>query len=93
MIVVAGHLRVATDDRVVFLARSRAAVELARAAPGNLGFVVAADPLDPTLVHVYERWSDRTSLMAFRGDGPDDELGAMILGADVDEFEVLPARD
>ena len=92
MIVVAGHLRVAAADRVAFLARSRTAVELARAAPGNLGFVVAADPLDATRVHVYERWTDRASLAAFRGAGPEGDLGAMILAADVDEFEVLPAR-
>jgi quinol monooxygenase YgiN len=92
VIVVAGHVRVAAADRVAFLARSRTVVGLARSAPGNLDFVIAADPLDPTRVHVYERWCDRDSLIAFRGDGPDDGLQAMILGADVGEFDVLPAR-
>ena len=82
----------AAADRVAFLARSRPAVELARRAPGCLDFVVAADPLDVSRVHVYERWTDRDSLLAFRGDGPDDGLEAMILDADVAEFEVLPSR-
>ena len=90
--IVAGHLRVAAADRVAFLARSRAAVELARRASGCLDFVVAADPLDASLVCVYERWTDRETLLAFRGDGPDDGLQEMILDADVAEYDVLPAR-
>ena len=88
MILVAGHLRVAAADRVAFLARSRTAVELARGAPGNLAFVVAADPLDAGHVHVYERWADRESMLAFRGSGPDDDLDEMILGYEVVEYEV-----
>ena len=90
-IIVAGHLRVAAADRVAFLVRSRAA-ELARRASGCLDFVVAADPLDASLVCVYERWTDRETLLAFRGDGPDDGLQEMILDADVAEYDVLPAR-
>jgi quinol monooxygenase YgiN len=54
VIIVAGHLRVAASDRDALLARSRTAVELARSAPGNHDFVVAADPLDPMRVNVYE---------------------------------------
>jgi quinol monooxygenase YgiN len=92
MIIVAGHLRVASGDRDVFLERSRAAIELARSAPGCRDFVVAADPLDPERVNVYERWDDRASLHAFRGEGPEDELGALIVSAHVDEFEARPER-
>jgi quinol monooxygenase YgiN len=88
MIIVAGHLRVAAGDRDVFLARSHEAIRLARTAPGCGDFVVAADPLDPERINVYERWTDRAALHAFRGDGPDDELSALIVSADIDEFEV-----
>jgi quinol monooxygenase YgiN len=70
VIIVAGHLQVAAGDRDAFLARSRIAIELARRASGNHDFVVAADPIDPTRVNVYERWADRASLYAFRGGGP-----------------------
>jgi quinol monooxygenase YgiN len=91
VIIVAGHLRVAGADRDLFLERSRQAIELARDAPGCRDFVVAADPLDPERVNVYERWDDPASLHAFRGEGPGDELGAMIVSADVEEFEVRPA--
>jgi quinol monooxygenase YgiN len=88
MIIVAGHLRVARRDRDAFLARSREAVALARGAAGCEDFVVAADPLDPERVNVYERWSDRAALHAFRGEGPDAALTEVILSADVREFEV-----
>ncbi|MGH3381988.1 MAG: putative quinol monooxygenase [Actinoallomurus sp.] len=91
MIIVAGHLRVATADRDRFLARSREAMRLARTTPGCHDFVVAADPLDAERINIYERWTNRAVLHAFRGDGPNDELNTLIVSADVDEFEVLPA--
>jgi len=88
VIIVAGQLRVAAGDRDRFLARSREAIQLARDARGCRDFAVAADPLDPERVNVYERWTDRDALHAFRGDGPGDELSALIVSADVGEFEV-----
>jgi quinol monooxygenase YgiN len=91
MIVVAGHLRVATADRDRFLARSCEAIQLARTTPGCHDFVVAADPLDAERINVYERWTNRAVMHAFRGDGPNDELNALIVSAGVDEFEVVPA--
>jgi quinol monooxygenase YgiN len=92
VIVVAGHLRVAAADRDAFVALSRNAVELARNAPGCHDFAVSADSADPERINVYERWSDRGALRAFRGDGPDDDLHALILSAAVDEFEVQPVQ-
>jgi heme-degrading monooxygenase HmoA len=88
MIVVAGHLRVAAADRDRFVDRSREAVELARMTAGCHDFAVSADSVDPERVNIYERWTDRSALYAFRGDGPDDGLSAMIVAAEVAEFEV-----
>ena len=68
------------------------AVELARGAPGCHDFAVSADSADPERINVYERWRDRAALQAFRGDGPDDDLNALIVSADVGEFEVRPAQ-
>jgi quinol monooxygenase YgiN len=93
MIIVAGHLRVATADRDCFLARSREAIQLARTTPGCHDFVVVADPLDAERINIYERWTNRAIMHAFRGDGPNYELNTLIVGADVDEFEVLPAAN
>lgn len=87
MIIVAGHLGVATADRDRFLARSREAIQLARTTPGCHDFVVAADPIDAGRINVYERWSNRAVMLAFRGDGPNEELNTLIVRARVDEFE------
>jgi quinol monooxygenase YgiN len=89
VIVVAGHLRVAPRDRASFLERSASAVALARAAPGCLDFVVGPDLVDDARVNVFERWTDRASLAAFRGSGPDDDTGALIAEYRIEEFEVI----
>jgi quinol monooxygenase YgiN len=88
MIIVAGYLRVAARDREAYLAHSREAVALARSAAGCHDFVVAADPLDPERINIYERWSNREALRAFRGDGPGDELNSLILNAEIDECDI-----
>jgi len=88
VIVVAGHIRVAVADRDAFLDLSRQAVELAREADGCLDFAVSADLADPERVNIYERWFDNGALQAFRGDGPGGDLGALIISADVREFDV-----
>lgn len=88
MVIIAGHLRVATADRDRFLTRSYEAVRQARATPGCHDFVVAPDPLDPDRVNVYERWTDHAALLAFRGTGPDDDLNNLIASANINEFDV-----
>ncbi len=60
----------------------------ARSAPDNIDFVVAADPLEPNRVNVYEAWATETALERFRGDGPGDELLALIERADVSTHRV-----
>jgi quinol monooxygenase YgiN len=89
MIIVAGHLRVAAADREQFVQRSGEAVRLARAAPGCHDFAVSADIVDPERVNVFERWEDRDRLKAFRGSGPNDEIGSMIMSFHVTEYEVV----
>ncbi len=88
VIFVAGHIRVRQEDRDDFVSRSAAAVATARATGGCLDFAVSADPLDPERVNVFERWRDRESLLAFRGDGPGEDLSELILEASVAEYEV-----
>src|SRR4051794_5386146 len=40
----------------------------------------------------HERWTDREALDAYPGEGPDDALAALIVGADVRGYDVLPSR-
>ncbi len=88
MIVVSGKIYVRPGGREEFIARSRTAVEQARRASGCRDFVVAPDPIEPDRVNVYEEWETEEALMAFRGEGPDDDLSSSIVRADVARHEI-----
>ncbi len=88
MIIVAGRLAIVRGSRDEFVRESLPAVEAARATPGCLDFVVAADPLDEDRVNIYEEWTSREALRSFRQDGPGAELAVLIESAQVSEHEV-----
>lgn len=87
-VVVVGHLRTTEEERDAYVADCREVVRLARAAPGCLDFVVAADPLEPDRVAIVERWASRAALGDFRGSGPPDEQSARIRDVRVVELDV-----
>ena len=88
MIIVAGHIVTKPGCRDDFVAVSRNAMVAARSAPGCRDFVVTADPLEADRVHIYEAWDDETSLMDFRGSGPNDDMMHLVERADVGTFSV-----
>ena len=88
MIIVSGRIYVTPGRRDAFVATSRDAVVEARLAPGCLDFVVAADPVEPDRVNVYEQWETEAELEEFRGEGPDSDLGSDIVSADVSRHQV-----
>lgn len=88
MIIVAGRIYVRPGSRPEFLSRSADAMKQARETPGCVDFVVAADPLDPDRVNIFEKWMDKEALDAFRDGGPDDDLSALIVRAEVEELSV-----
>ena len=83
MIIVSGRIYVHPGARPGFLTSSAEAVAQARRAPGCRDFVVAADPIEPDQVNVYEEWESEEALLAFRGNGPSQDLSSIILRADV----------
>lgn len=87
-VLVSGRIWIVPGRRSDFLRGSMAAVAAARQAPGCIDFVVAPDPLDADRVNVFEEWESVDQLLAFRGDGPDDGLGALITRADVKERQL-----
>ncbi|MFC4005459.1 putative quinol monooxygenase [Prauserella oleivorans] len=91
MLIVAGHLTVAAEQRESYLATCVDVVEQARRAPGCLDFAVTADLVDPTRIDIFERWESRADVEAFRGSGPSGQQNAMIVSAAVAEYEVSPA--
>ena len=92
MIIVAGHLVVAREDREAYLAGCSDVVQRARGAEGCLDFTIAADLVDAGRINVFERWASQAAVEAFRGSGPSDEQSAAIRSASVAEYDVSGAR-
>jgi quinol monooxygenase YgiN len=88
MIIVSGRIYVRPGRRDAFLAASMEAVVAARRSSGCLEFVVAADPIEPDRVNVYEQWESETELEAFRGEGPGPDLASDIVNADVSRHQI-----
>ena len=88
MILVSGRIHVRADARDRFLALSAEAMAEARRTPGCRDFVVAADPIEPDRVNVFEAWDTKAALDAFRGSGPGEDLSAYIVSAQVSEHIV-----
>jgi quinol monooxygenase YgiN len=88
MLIVSGRIYVRPGRRDAFVAASAESVVEARLSPGCLDFVVAADPIEPDRVNVYERWESAEELEGFRGEGPGPDLSSDIVRADVQRHEV-----
>ena len=70
----------------------RDVVEQARSAPGCLDFAISADLLDPARINIFERWESQDAVEAFRGGGPGDDQGDMIVAASVSEYDASGER-
>jgi quinol monooxygenase YgiN len=88
MLIVAGHLNLHESDRDRYVADCAAAVVAARRAEGCLDFAISADAVDPSRVNIFERWRTRELLLAFRGEGPDNDMRSRILEANVAEYDL-----
>jgi quinol monooxygenase YgiN len=71
MLIVAGHLSVAPEDRDHYLGAVAHVAVAARMAPGCLDFVQGADSIDTGRINVYERWRSDDDLERFRASGED----------------------
>lgn len=49
---------------------------------------MAANPLEPDRINVYEQWDIEATLLAFRGDGRGSDVPSEILHADVQRHQV-----
>lgn len=66
MLIVSGKVYVAPDARDDYVAAFRDLVARARAHPGCLDMIIAADPLEPDRVNMYERFETERDLAAWR---------------------------
>jgi quinol monooxygenase YgiN len=88
LIIIAGTLQVEASDRARYLAEVADVTRLARAAPGCLDFVQAADPWEPTRINVYERWESDEHLHRFRSAGGPPLNLPPLKGAEVRKYRV-----
>ena len=88
MVIVSGQLSVDPAERASYLVGCREAVALGRAAAGCLDFAISPDLLDAGRINVYERWDNEIDLLAFRGEGPDEDQQVAMLDASVRRYEV-----
>lgn len=92
MVIVAGHIIVAAEQRESYLADCVSIVEQTRAQPGCLDFSITADLLDPSRVNIFERFESQAALEAARGSGPSQEQAAVIRSGSVAEYDVAGVR-
>lgn len=88
MIIVSGKIYVDDDARDAYVAGCRVVIEQARVAPGCLDFTIAADPLEPGRINVYEVWESDDDVEQFRGSGPSEEQQAEIRDASVARYRI-----
>ncbi len=93
MIIVAGKIHLDPEARQGYLDECRQAMELARAAPGCLGFTLTADLLEPGRINIYERWESDEQLMTFRASGPSSEQQTAILDASVNRYRISAVEE
>jgi quinol monooxygenase YgiN len=92
MVIVAGHLIVAPEERESYLDGCADVVRQARDAEGCLDFAISADLLDNGRINIFERWQSQAAVEAFRGSGPSDEQGSAIESAAMAEYDVAHIR-
>ena len=88
MIIVAGWIRVAPEERAEYLEGCREVVDAARRSPGCIDFAISADIVDDGRIDVFEQWESVEAVEAFRGSGPSDDQQAVVLDAAVTQHTV-----
>jgi quinol monooxygenase YgiN len=88
MIIVSGWLRVDAGQRDEYLASCGSVIEAARRAEGCHDFYLAADPIEPERINVFERWESVEAVEAFRGSGPDAGQQSMVVDAHVEQHDI-----
>lgn len=92
MIIVSGHLQVDPARRNEYLETCREVVVQARSTAGCLDFAISADLVSPGRINIVERWDAQSTVDTFRGSGVGDDQGAMIISAQISEFDVRTER-
>jgi quinol monooxygenase YgiN len=88
MIIISGKYYVAADERDRYVAKFAEMVQRARAFPGCIDLVVAADPLESERINMYERFESEERLAAWRAVANAPKTGIKLLRADVQKHKI-----
>jgi quinol monooxygenase YgiN len=99
MIIVQGTGRLDSALRDQFLAQTAESMQISRGEPGNLEYVIAADPIQPDRVILSERWETQEDLTAHlaaaaerRRNASPNEGSQVSVDFDIAVYEVGSAR-
>ncbi len=88
--IVAGVFELDPADRETWLASREAGVRRSRAEPGCITYVLVADPLEPGVVQLFERWESEAALAEHRkamAEAPGADPGVVLLRAELHFYE------
>jgi quinol monooxygenase YgiN len=91
MLIVAGIFEVDPAQRDDFLRSREDAMRASRAEPGCITYVFSADPLEPDLVHLFERWESKDALAGHiaglqRKARPADDVSTVV--REIQQYEI-----
>lgn len=92
MLIIAGKMYVAPEDREELLAGFDKIIRSARAKPECLDFVVSADPIEEGRVNLFERWESEEALKAHQATTAPPAPEIEMLDVDVRVYQVTPAE-
>jgi quinol monooxygenase YgiN len=91
MLIVAGQFSMDPSNREEFLRSREDAMRNSRTEPGCITYVFSPDPLEPGLVHLFERWESREALGAhvrqMRGKPPTPSPFPVTI-SDFEQYEI-----
>jgi quinol monooxygenase YgiN len=90
-VIIAGQIYVDAADRDAYVAAHLDIVTVGRTAPGCVDVTVAADPVDPGRVNMFEHWESAEALEKFRAVAPSpapEAAGITVRSIDVAKHEI-----
>jgi quinol monooxygenase YgiN len=88
MLIIAGKLDLDPESRDHYLRGNADFIRRARAQAGCLDFVIAAGPVDPGRVNLFEHWSSEKHLAAWRAVADPPDSGVELLGDNVRKHQI-----
>ncbi|GAA3748755.1 putative quinol monooxygenase [Salinactinospora qingdaonensis] len=88
MLIIAGKLYVAPEDRDKYVESHHDLIQRARSQPGCLDLVIAADPIEEGRINMFEHWESEEQLAAWREIADPPAPVSEILGGDLQKHQI-----